>query len=440
MYMSNTSSAIENTANAISDFTSAAGEQTENLQKILNLIDKLPDGLTDLTNSFDNLSDGINSIAELSAALNDLQAVLTLVSQASSGFSSIMSMMKSPVTAVIAVLAILYATNEEFRNSMNALLGQIIESLQPVIGTLITLLGTVIDVAAQLLDGIAGALIPVLDTLTPMIGMLLDAFVPVVNIMLQCINDILPVLAEAIVPIITLLGELISQHLQVLMPILEVLANILAVGIGQAVQRFFDTFSTVLIPILDAVASALQFLCQLFTGDFKAAAESFKNFFISIGNAILGVIASLVQRVVDAVAAIVNFFIDMINGVIKIVNKLPFVNIKLIGHVDWSDATSNWKIPAMAAGGIITAPTYALVGEGRYPEAVLPLGDSPQFAEMKAEIARAVVQGLAFAGQYDANKPIEVVVNIDSREIARATERGKRLNSANRIANVGGVL
>ena len=97
-------------------------------------------------------------------------------------------------------------------------------------------------------------------------------------------------------------------------------------------------------------------------------------------------------------------------------------------------------IAALATGGVVSKPTYAMVGEGRYPEAVIPLGDSPQFAEMKSEIARAVVQGITYAGQYDSNKPIEVVVNIDSREIARATERGKRLNSSNRIANVGGVL
>ena len=95
-------------------------------------------------------------------------------------------------------------------------------------------------------------------------------------------------------------------------------------------------------------------------------------------------------------------------------------------------------IAALANGGVVSKPTYAMVGEGRYPEAVVPLGDSPQFARMKAEIAGAVMSGLSnYGGRGD---PIEVVVNIDSREIARATERGKRLNSANRIANVGGVL
>lgn len=438
--MSNLTSAIETAGGAISDFTSSAEKQIESFQNLLNVVNKFPAGLDSITKSFGALSDGIDSIEELSAAMNELKNVQTLVTQASTAMNNVMTVMQSPVMAVVTVLGLLYATNEEFRNSINALIAQLSDSLQPIMETLISVISTVISVGSELLTSVLNAVVPIFTALIPLISTLLTAIMPVIDVLLQCINDVLPVLASAIDPIITLLGDLIGERLEVLMPILELLANILSVVIGQAVQRFSETFGTILMPILDAVASAIQFLCQLFTGDFKAAAESFKNFFISIGNAILGVIASLVQRVVDAVAAIVNFFIDMINGVIKIVNKLPFVNIKLIGHVDWSDATSNWKIPAMAAGGIITAPTYALVGEGRYPEAVLPLGDSPQFTEMKAEIARAVVQGLAYAGQYDANKPIEVVVNIDSREIARATERGKRLNSANRIANVGGVL
>ena len=401
---------------------SSAIETIGNFQNLLNVVNKLPAGLDSITKSFGALSDGIDSIDELSAAMNDLKNVQTLVTQASSSMNSILTMMQSPVMAVVTVLGVLYATNEEFRNSINGLIAQLAESLQPVMETLISVITTVISVGSELLTTVLNAVVPILTTLIPLIGTLLTAIMPVIEVLLQCINDILPVLASAIVPIITLLGDLIGNCLQVLMPILEVLANILSVVIGQAVQRFSETFGTILMPILDAVASAIQFLCQLFTGDFKAAAESFKNFFISIGNAILGVIASLVQRVVDAVAAIVNFFIDMINGVIKIVNKLPFVNIKLIGHVDWSDATSNWKIPAMAAGGIITAPTYALVGEGKYPEAVVPLGNSPQFTQMKNDIANTVLSGLAAAGLTGGKnkEPIVIELVLDGDKFARA--------------------
>lgn len=80
--------------------------------------------------------------------------------------------------------------------------------------------------------------------------------------------------------------------------------------------------------------------------------------------------------------------------------------------------------PAMATGGVVSAPTVALVGEGRYPEAVVPLGDSPQFASMKADIANAVLQGIA--ALKGANKRTssgscgEIVLNVDGTKLARA--------------------
>ena len=80
------------------------------------------------------------------------------------------------------------------------------------------------------------------------------------------------------------------------------------------------------------------------------------------------------------------------------------------------------SVAAMATGGVVSSPTVALVGEGRYPEAVVPLGSSPQFANMKAEIAAAVVQGIAAlgGGRGKSGGTVEVVLNIDGDKFARA--------------------
>ena len=78
--------------------------------------------------------------------------------------------------------------------------------------------------------------------------------------------------------------------------------------------------------------------------------------------------------------------------------------------------------PAMATGGVVTGPTVALVGEGRYPEAVVPLGDSPQFGAMKADIANAVVQAMRMtSGSSGASRSggEQVVLNIDGKTFAR---------------------
>ena len=75
---------------------------------------------------------------------------------------------------------------------------------------------------------------------------------------------------------------------------------------------------------------------------------------------------------------------------------------------------------AMATGGVVSAPTVALVGEGRYPEAVVPLGNSPQFSSMKEDIAAAVIQGLSQATITTNNTSSgDVILNIDGERIAR---------------------
>ena len=83
----------------------------------------------------------------------------------------------------------------------------------------------------------------------------------------------------------------------------------------------------------------------------------------------------------------------------------------------------SFVLPGMATGGVVSSPTVAMVGEGRYPEAVVPLGDSPQFASMKSDIANAVVQAMRLAqpaqgGNGNGSAPT-VTLNIDGQAFAR---------------------
>ncbi|MCX4314993.1 MAG: hypothetical protein OSJ83_14215, partial [Clostridia bacterium] len=70
--------------------------------------------------------------------------------------------------------------------------------------------------------------------------------------------------------------------------------------------------------------------------------------------------------------------------------------------------------PAMATGGVVSGPTVAMVGEGKYPEA---------FASMKSYIANAVVQAmLAVRGESGARGGAateQISLNIDGKTFAR---------------------
>lgn len=81
-------------------------------------------------------------------------------------------------------------------------------------------------------------------------------------------------------------------------------------------------------------------------------------------------------------------------------------------------------VPQMATGGVVDQPTMAMIGEGRYNEAVVPLGNSPQFAEMKEDIASAVLRKIGPTPAYQSGQPsggqTPVVIQLNGRDLARA--------------------
>ena len=85
------------------------------------------------------------------------------------------------------------------------------------------------------------------------------------------------------------------------------------------------------------------------------------------------------------------------------------------------------KLPAMAHGGVVSGPTVAMVGEGRYPEAVMPLGNSPEFADMKQDITNAVLAGLSMQGGR-SNQPINITVNVDKDYIYKSYNQVAKQN------------
>lgn len=125
-----------------------------------------------------------------------------------------------------------------------------------------------------------------------------------------------------------------------------------------------------------------------------------------------------------------------LNAVIKIVNKaISGINKINISIPDWVPAIGGNKlgfnipkIPELAAGGVVTGPTQAWIGEGHYDEAVIPLGNSPQMEELVDKIARAVsATPRAVAAPAVDDRPIVVHVYLDGEEITTRQNRTNRM-------------
>ena len=179
----------------------------------------------------------------------------------------------------------------------------------------------------------------------------------------------------------------------------------------QLILNFFDTTFTNAKKILDNI---IEFVKNVFAGNWKGAWENIKNIFFAIfdtiknyfftvfgiikntvvgiagtvGNIIAGVFKAVVNGVMGAIESILNSPIRAVNRLIGVINKVPGINLGTL---------STFKLPRLAKGGIINQPGrgvpigygQAIGGENKM-EGVIPLTDSQQMQLLGEAIGRYV--------------------------------------------------
>ncbi|MGN0533287.1 MAG: hypothetical protein ACI4IK_02905 [Eubacterium sp.] len=106
--------------------------------------------------------------------------------------------------------------------------------------------------------------------------------------------------------------------------------------------------------------------------------EKFGDVGTRIGNAIEGAVKSIVNGVFSKIEERINKFINMINGAIGIINKIPGVSIKTIQEV---------SLPRLARGGIVSnvGKGVPLIAGEAGKEAILPLENNTEWMDVLAD-------------------------------------------------------
>lgn len=112
------------------------------------------------------------------------------------------------------------------------------------------------------------------------------------------------------------------------------------------------------------IKSTFSSLFGFFQGLWSNIIGLFSSVGTAVGNAIGATFKNVINSVLRGAANLINGFINAINGAVETINKIPGVKLNKLGTL---------PIPALAAGGIVSSPTLAMIGEGRESEAVLPL-------------------------------------------------------------------
>ena len=96
--------------------------------------------------------------------------------------------------------------------------------------------------------------------------------------------------------------------------------------------------------------------------------------------------------------------------------------IAAVSSTKSSNESTGVNTQGLATGGVVTQPTFAMIGEGKYNEAVIPLGNSPQVKELQRGIAEQVVNTTNITNNNSAQGGnANVQLNIDGRTLGRAS-------------------
>ena len=167
-----------------------------------------------------------------------------------------------------------------------------------------------------------------------------------------------------------------------------------------------------------AIKNAFSSVGSFFSGIWDKICSIFKNIGVKIGSAVGGAFKSAVNAVIRFAQGIINGFIGGLNKVVKIINKIPGVNISLIPKA---------SLPKLADGGILEAGQMFIARE-RGPELVGSFG-SRSAVMNNGQIVEAVSRGVfeavksAMSGGDGGSFTFHINNHLDGKEIGKQVIR-----------------
>ncbi len=170
-------------------------------------------------------------------------------------------------------------------------------------------------------------------------------------------------------------------------------------NVFNAVKGVFDTvfkfIGDIISSIMRTFGGLIDFFTGVFSGDWKKAWNGIKDFFGGIWDGIWGTVKFIVNLIIDGInnlwTGIYNFAKAIVDGIGGIAGAIG----SIFGQ-DWSFKLPDNPplIPKLASGGLVTAPTLALVGDNRgasagNPEVVAPLNKLQSMLNVGGESAES---------------------------------------------------
>lgn len=359
----------------------------------------------------------------IASVIGWIELIPTALGLAGLALTTPAALIAGAVAVVTTAFLYLWQTSDSFRNALingwNALVSALTPYFKAIMGALKLVGDFLVTVLKPILFLLWDAWCTVVDNIVKVtMSLWSNCIAPVVKFLGECLKKIIDGLNEiwqAWKPTIEKIGEiLIVIWNNCLKPVINWLGN----EFIQAFRNVGNYIKPILENLKTMFSGLIDFIVGVFTGNWQKAWQGVQNIFRGIFDGLTNIAKKPLNAIIDA-----------INAMIRGLNKIKLPNwIPGFGGMGINIPT----IPKLAKGGIVDAPTIAMVGEAG-KEAVMPLENNTGWiTDLAAKVAdRMPVSG---GNSNDNSMSGDLILQIDGSIIGKVA-----LNQLRKMQRQGGI-
>lgn len=359
----------------------------------------------------------------IASVIGWIELIPTALGLAGLALTTPAALIAGAVAVVTTAFLYLWQTSDSFRNALingwNVLVSALTPYFKAIMGALKLVGDFLVTVLKPILFLLWDAWCTVVDNIVKVtMSLWTNCIAPVVKFLGECLKKIIDGLNEiwqAWKPTIEKIGEiLIVIWNNCLKPVINWLGN-------EFIQAFRNVGNYIK-PILESLkimfGGLIDFIVGVFTGNWQKAWQGVQNIFRGIFDGLTNIAKKPLNAIIDA-----------INAMIRGLNKIKLPNwIPGFGGMGINIPT----IPKLAKGGIVDAPTIAMVGEAG-KEAVMPLENNTGWiTDLAAKVADRMP--VSVGNSNDNSMSGDLILQIDGSIIGKVA-----LNQLRKMQRQGGI-
>ena len=180
------------------------------------------------------------------------------------------------------------------------------------------LISEILPVLAEILETILPPLVEIVSTILPPLIELVSALMPIFETVINLLQPILDLFTSLLTPIVNLISQGVTPLVNSLTPLIQMIADrlipvikLMTSAISNSLSGALSTATSIMGNLTQVFRNVVDFIKNVFTGNWKAAWQNVKNIF-----------SNIVSGLGSIFKAPINAIIDGINGFIKGLNKI----------------------------------------------------------------------------------------------------------------------